>query len=370
MAIKLLFATPYGDITGGINQWAKHIIGYHSTILSDIDIEVLPMNTARSKDKSIIGSPLRRIWLGIRTYSAVIADLRRRISDRHYDILHITTSASLSLFKDICMMHIARRRGISTVLHFHFGRIPQLRKRGGWEWRMIKRAIALSTTSIVIDKASYDTLLDEGIENVALLANPLSRSVEELIANHQDVERKPRHIVFVGHGVRTKGVYELVRSCSRIEGVHLSLIGPIAPAVRTELATLGGEWLEIEGAQPYERVIEKLLSCSCFVLPTYTEGFPNVIIESMACSCSIVTTPVGAIPEMLDIDGSKPCGICVDVGDDKALEDAIRTMLDNRDVAEEYGRRARARVLDEYMIDKVWDRLNNIWHKSVKPKRN
>ena len=119
------------------------------------------------------------------------------------------------------------------------------------------------------------------------------------------------------------------------------------------------EWLSITGARPYHEVISAMLSCSVFVLPTYIEGFPNVIIESMACGCPIVTTDVGAIPELLDLDNNN--GILVKPKQVKELRDAIIRLLNDKQYAAFCGRNAQRRVNEFYSMSKVWEQLVNIW---------
>ncbi len=42
-----------------------------------------------------------------------------------------------------------------------------------------------------------------------------------------------------------------------------------------------------------------LNNSTALILPTYTEGIPNVILEAMASGIPIITTPVGGIPSIL-----------------------------------------------------------------------
>jgi glycosyltransferase involved in cell wall biosynthesis len=59
-----------------------------------------------------------------------------------------------------------------------------------------------------------------------------------------------------------------------------------------------------------------------FVLPSLSEGMPNVLLEAMACGCPVVASDIegGVTRELLD-DGA--CGLIVPPGDSSAIESAI-----------------------------------------------
>jgi glycosyltransferase involved in cell wall biosynthesis len=200
-----------------------------------------------------------------------------------------------------------------------------------------------------------------------LIPNPLSPQVVNIAASNIGVSRDNRSVLFVGHVYKTKGVYELVEACSHIPNISLKLVGKYECSIKEELEMLASKsdtnsWIEFTGNLPFDKVIDEMLRCGVFVLPTYTEGFPNVILESMACACPIVTTNVGAIPEMLDIDKGDYCGKCVEPRQVVQLQDAIQEMIDNRKYAEECGRNAQLRVNEYYSMPVVYKQLEHLWH--------
>ena len=81
----------------------------------------------------------------------------------------------------------------------------------------------------------------------------------------------------------------------------------------------------------------------------------------MACGCAIVTTPVGAIPEMLSIDSSEPCGLCSEPKDIEGLRRNIQFFLDHPTEARRYAERAARRVNGMYSIEIVWKQMVGIW---------
>ena len=95
-----------------------------------------------------------------------------------------------------------------------------------------------------------------------------------------------------------------------------------------------------------------------FCLPSYTEGFPNVILEAMALGCAVVATPVGAIPEML----SGGAGVTVGVKDEIELGDQLNFLMDNPVVRDRLSSLAVERVKKEYAIDRVYRTYEEIWN--------
>ena len=361
---KVLLLSPLGTKgTGGIAKWTQRLLDYYkSSVCESVDlIQYYPNSEGVISDTPF----LKRILIGIRCYSIMLYKLRHLLKNNSVDVVHLCSSASMGLIRDYLIIQMARKYKSKIILHFRFGRIPSLFEKKNWEYRLIRNVIYKADHVIVIDESSYRTLVNAGFSNVSKLANPLFPHVASIIDDNKLIKRVANKIVFAGHVVRNKGIMELVVACKNISNIKLCIYGRITDDMRTLILHEAGpdcnEWLEIMGERNGDETIKAMLSAGVFVLPTYTEGFPNVIIESMACGCPIVTTPVGEIPEMLDIHGDNNCGICVPVKDVNKLQHAIEKMLNNPQYAQECGQNAKNRIRTFYSIDFVWDKLLQLW---------
>lgn len=358
--MRVLLISPLGGVVGGIAMWTKHIVNYMAT-LSDVNISLCDFS--RKIAGQTISSPIKKWLSAAYDYICLTHAAIHKVKDFDGDVVHICTSASFLLIKDILILQTAKKKGLRTCIHFHFGRIPQLANKRGWEWKLLLKVISIADTAIVMDKMSFSTLEDNGYQNVVLIPNPISEEVRQIVEDTIS-KRVDRLLLFAGHCIPTKRVFELVRACKTIPNIRLRMIGAISDNVHKELTEIAGnqnEWLEIKGQVSFKETIIEMKSCDIFVLPTYTEGFPNVILESMACGCPIIASSVGAIPEMLEEEDGRHYGILIVPQNESNLKTAILTLLGNDKLKVECGNNARKRVYARYNIQTISNQLIKTW---------
>lgn len=363
MPTKVLLCSPKG-ITGGISQWTNYILSYATTKTSAVTVNWFYPMLAEGQLVSNL-SIIKRIIRGLKIYLPFINDLKAHINKHHYDIAHFSTSGGISFVRDYYALKACKKRGIKTILHLHFGRIPQILLQNSLEKILFKRLIKITDTFIAIDKSTYDSLLEYGLTNVQNLPNPLSPTIANIIASLPDCSRSQNTVLFVGHVLRTKGIYELTKACSAIPNIYLEIFGHCDDIVRNDILQQVPkdfhDHIEFRGNCDIKDVIQAMKSCTIFVLPSYSEGFPNVILEAMAAGCAIVATPVGAIPQMLEEKNGKQYGVFVKPKDSISLSTTISSLLDDEKLKSELRKNVQKRVSERYNIESIWAELANIW---------
>jgi len=368
MNIKVLLCSPFKGNVGGISRWTGHILNYYDANKQSFNIDLDLFSISRTQKIQANTFLIKRLILGFIDYLAIILRFVILNFKKEFDIVHLVSSGSFGLIKDIFILIISKLFSLKVIIHFRFGRIPDLYMNKNWEYLLLRIVFNLADVIIVIDRQTYDIIKAHDDFVLEYLPNPVAPQIQHVIENSKIV-RSNNTILFAGHVIPTKGIFELVNATLLIPDIRVRIVGYYSLKIMKELEKLivGHESKYVFlGEKSFDETIQEMLGCTVFVLPTYTEGFPNVILESMACSCPIITTSVGAIPEMLDINTVMPSGVVVTPKDQDTLSLEILKMIQNTELQVIYGERARIKVMSNYSIEIVWNNLLTIWERLQK----
>jgi glycosyltransferase involved in cell wall biosynthesis len=149
---------------------------------------------------------------------------------------------------------------------------------------------------------------------------------------------------------REKGVDVFLRACADLaaRGVGYSAVVAGDGPHEAELKRLASE-LGLDGRVtwlgPVTAVGELYSMLDLVVLPSRSEGLPNVLLEALSMNTPVVATAVGAVPDVLGVAGA---GVLVPPGDHSSLSSGIIAGLGTAD--NEAARRARAVTVAHFSL--------------------
>ncbi|MFZ5868812.1 MAG: glycosyltransferase [Thermodesulfobacteriota bacterium] len=161
--------------------------------------------------------------------------------------------------------------------------------------------------------------------------------------------REPFKIGCAGIFKYAKGLPYLFKAISRLRLKHsivLELLGTLREAERPvyeEMLERTGihAILAFRDALPHDQVGQWLRSLDAFVLPSVSEGCPNILMEAMACGLPCVATRTGAVEELIE---DRASGLLVPLGNSEALAEALDEIVDDENFARNLGKNARLRM--------------------------
>lgn len=157
--------------------------------------------------------------------------------------------------------------------------------------------------------------------------------------------------------IKDKGVIEYLEACRRIKkdnkSVRCILVGPFdtnpSALKESELQKyIDDESIEYFGEQDDVRPF--IEQSTTFVLPSYHEGTPKTVLESMACGRAVITTDAPGCRETVT-DGVN--GFLVPIQDIDALVTKMQLLIDNPELAVEFGKKGRELAENKYDVKKV-----------------
>jgi glycosyltransferase involved in cell wall biosynthesis len=159
-------------------------------------------------------------------------------------------------------------------------------------------------------------------------------------------------LLYVGRLAAVKGLPVLLDAMTRLpDAVRLTVVGDGEDRDWLERRTteLGLEGrVDFVGYRSQSQVREHLRQTDAFVMSSFAEGVPVVLMEALAAGVPVVATQIAGVPELVEHEVT---GLLVSPGDAGALADAVGRLLDDPGLRTTLATAGRDRVFSEYDIN-------------------
>lgn len=298
--------------------------------------------------------------------------LAKTVADRNFDLL----------------LSRAWNTNMITAIVGLLTRTPYVLFLSGPSTRNGQPRLKLLIEGFLLRRAARILAVSEGARENCIRAYGLPRSLVTVVHNGIAVDEIQRladegagtarcfedeslNVVFVGRINRRKGLDILLRALRQVEdtGPHIKVwvVGAGDVATYRQLAADLGVQERVEFLGEKENPFPELKQADLFVLPSRSEGFPNVLLEAMALGRPVLAADCETGPGEI-LDGTN--GRLFPVEDAGALARHIEDLARDEDTRREMGTRARETVREEFRLETQLSTMEDILRQVARPSRS
>jgi glycosyltransferase involved in cell wall biosynthesis len=301
------------------------------------------------------------------------ARLVRLLRHEGVDVLHTHTAIAANVLGRLA----GRLAGVAVVSHVHIENyLPASRSRAAVVRTLDNSTARLATRILAVSEHTRDSLVRQGYPagRIEVVPNGIEVGAAPAAGGGRPrlealgVPAGAQVVGEIGRLCDVKGQRELIDALAQLDDVHGVLVG--------DDLEQGGRFREALERRAEERGLagrvvftghlddarELLAELDVFVLPSWAEGMPIVLLEAMAAGRPVVATPVGGTPEVV-VHGET--GLLVPPRDPAALAAALRELLADPDRRARFGQAGRRRVEERFSEEAMTRRVLEVYDELV-----
>lgn len=183
-------------------------------------------------------------------------------------------------------------------------------KKNPWQISYIKEQIVKLDGILALHKEQREDIIETygcKLENVQVIGTGYNKDTFYIQNDVQKADDRVR-LIFAGKISEKKGVMSLIRALSYIEEVEKKYVLALAGGAgnQEEFAQIQRMAMDSPcdvqflGRLSHQELAKELNESDIFILPSFFEGLPLVIIEAMACGLCVVCTDLPGIRPWMD----------------------------------------------------------------------
>jgi len=375
--MKVLIVTPsYYPIVGGSEALTQILsiklnqMGIHTDIMTlNMNKKWYPIwkeETEKNGLCHIFKVPAFNPFIGVPNYLYSLFKINvlpkpsfiKKLKD--YDVIHFIGEADLSL--PLLSLFVKKPKIMHCVGIFRRGIYKYYTQDRPFLGKIFKQFFPnLADIYIVCSAGEEDLLSDLGVPKSKILTLPIGVDVK---AFRPDETKKIDNLVlFVGRIERNKGLHILIKALSYLKiPIQLAIIGPRWDEKYVEeieqmshaINEKGVHKVKFLGAIDQNDLVPWYQKASVLVCPYLIETYSNVTREALACGTPVVSTGTHIVKQGSD-------GILVTAKDPRKLANAIKRLLEDKEMREKYGREGRKLIEQHFSWESIVKDLAKVY---------
>ena len=335
--MNIVYVGPFdtnGVYKGGIAVVVQEMMNLYKEKYKG-DTKLIPFNCCRIKRRHDTQGKIN--FQNIKNSFEIAKNLVKTIKANNAKCVYYNSSTGYPLLKDLFILWYAKKIArIKVIVHIHFAEYKKILVSNRLAKSIMITLLKKMDGVVFLSKETQMEFVKNGLnkEKTTTIYNFHSYNVDEEVIQKKALEYKndnELNLIFLGSISKRKGILDLLNALKKIKTKYvLHICGIVTDK------TIENEYLDIirdinngqiiEHGYVSGRDKEELLSkADILILPSYSEGFPLVLLEAAAYGCAIISTKVGAITEVF----SDKNGQIINAGDVNALADAISSLSQN-----------------------------------------
>jgi len=270
-------------------------------------------------------------------------------------VVYLKATSDPGFVRDTALMTVARLLRVPVLCHLHGRPMGRFFSPAGGPATVFTRWGLARAAAVIVLSPGLARAFAAMFPGRTLIPVP---NVVDLQRFHPGPERpagEALRVLAVGRLSRDKGTWDLLRIAAAAgPGFTFHLCGTgeteaEEAAIRAEVERLGlTDRVRFLGVVRGDDLAAHYRRADVFLLPTYAEIFPNVVLEALASGLPVVTTDVPVIPEMFD-EGVH--GFRFRPGEVEHMTAALRRLADDPALRARMGRAARELAEARYGVE-------------------
>lgn len=286
------------------------------------------------------------------------------------DIAHYPITSYWNLEKSLIFLKVAKLFGCKTVSHLHGGAFINfwsslISSRKRFALKQINELDAF----VVLSNGWKEKVIESvGIEKekTFVVNNPIDYEFEKAFFSMPN-DRSGNKILSIGVMSKHKGLFDILEVLKNIRNSHeitATLVGQERePNINKKCQEMINAYsleriVKVAGAKWGRDKIALFKDSDIFLLPSYIENFPLVIIEAACAGLAIITTPVGATPDFFE---NKKSVIFVEPGNIEQIKNSVVDLLNNPEKRKKLGEGARQVFEEKLSRDNIMNQLDKVY---------